>query len=86
MTDSAVRATDVRATDVGAGGVRATDVHDVRLSQLHGSLADPAMASMNFLNEVAIRFPNAISFAAGRPSEEFLDFAEVHRYVDVFID
>ncbi|MDX3228147.1 PLP-dependent aminotransferase family protein [Streptomyces sp. ME19-01-6] len=76
MTDSGARATDTRATDV----------HDVRLSQLHGSLADPAMASMNFLNEVAIRFPNAISFAAGRPSEEFLDFAEVHRYVDVFCD
>ncbi|MGY0056172.1 aminotransferase-like domain-containing protein [Streptomyces sp. LZ34] len=81
MTDFGDRADDVCATDV-----RASDVHDVRLSQLHGSLADPAMASMNFLNEVAIRFPNAISFAAGRPSEEFLDFAEVHRYVDVFID
>ncbi|MEU5031972.1 PLP-dependent aminotransferase family protein [Streptomyces milbemycinicus] len=96
MTDSAARAIDVRAADVRAADVHATDVrttdigagdvHDVRLSQLHGSLADPAMASMNFLNEVAIRFPNAISFAAGRPSEEFLDFAEVHRYVDVFID
>ncbi|MEU5612232.1 PLP-dependent aminotransferase family protein [Streptomyces sparsogenes] len=81
MTDS-----DVRGTDVHEAGVRGTDVHDMRLSRLHGSLADPAMASMNFLNEVAIRFPNAISFAAGRPSEEFLDFAEVHRYVDVFID
>ncbi|MCM2393779.1 PLP-dependent aminotransferase family protein [Streptomyces albipurpureus] len=58
---------------------------DLRLEGLHGSLADPAMASMNFLNEVAIRYPDAISFAAGRPLEDFFDFDEVHRYVDVFV-
>ncbi|MGW7049921.1 aminotransferase-like domain-containing protein [Streptomyces avermitilis] len=60
--------------------------HFLRLDQLHGSLADPAMASMNFLNEVAIRFPDAISFAAGRPTEDFFDIADVHRNLDVFVD
>jgi (S)-3,5-dihydroxyphenylglycine transaminase len=29
---------------------------------------------MNFLNEVASRYPSAISFASGRPSEAFFDF------------
>src|SRR5688572_9961613 len=28
---------------------------------------------MNFLNEVAGRFPQAISFASGRPAESFFD-------------
>ena len=31
------------------------------------SVSDPVSASMNFLNEVAGRFPDAISLAAGRP-------------------
>ncbi|MFG2761622.1 PLP-dependent aminotransferase family protein [Streptomyces wuyuanensis] len=60
--------------------------HFLQLDHLHTSLADPAMTSMNFLNEVAIRFPDAISFAAGRPTEEFFDAADVHRHLDVFID
>lgn len=59
---------------------------DLLLTDLHGSLSDPAMASMNFLNEVAIRFPDAVSLAAGRPLEDFFDFEAVHRYLDSFID
>ncbi|MCE6996427.1 PLP-dependent aminotransferase family protein [Saccharothrix sp. S26] len=39
---------------------------------------------MNFLNEVAIRYPDAIPLAAGRPSEEFFDLADVPRYLDAF--
>ncbi|MGW7276660.1 aminotransferase-like domain-containing protein [Streptomyces sp. NPDC054864] len=58
----------------------------LHLDQLHASLADPAMTSMNFLNEVAIRFPDAVSFAAGRPTEEFFDIEGVHRHLDVFLD
>jgi (S)-3,5-dihydroxyphenylglycine transaminase len=51
------------------------------LAQLHGSLTDPALASMTFLNEIANRFPQAISFAAGRPFEGFFDTELVHRYL-----
>ncbi|WP_307663806.1 PLP-dependent aminotransferase family protein [Streptomyces sp. V1I1] len=37
--------------------------------ELHGSLSDPVLDAMNFLNEVVGRFPQAISFAPGRPTE-----------------
>jgi (S)-3,5-dihydroxyphenylglycine transaminase len=36
-------------------------------------LADPLLDVMNFLNEVVLRYPEAISFAPGRPSERFFD-------------
>ncbi len=39
---------------------------------------------MNFLNEVAQHFPDAISFAAGRPYEGFFDLDAVHRYLEVY--
>jgi len=59
----------------------ADDLHTV---ELHSSLSDPALSSMNFLNEVSNRFPDAISFAAGRPSEKFFEVDSVHRYLDLF--
>jgi (S)-3,5-dihydroxyphenylglycine transaminase len=46
-------------------------VADLRLTELHGSLTDRALNSMNFLNEVSDHYPEAISLAAGRPTEEF---------------
>ncbi|MFH8350206.1 PLP-dependent aminotransferase family protein [Streptomyces sp. NPDC018045] len=55
---------------------------DLLLVDLHGSLCDPAMNSMNFLNEIAERYPKAISFAAGRPTEAFFDTEDVHLYLD----
>ncbi|MER5640143.1 PLP-dependent aminotransferase family protein [Kitasatospora sp. NPDC002227] len=55
-------------------------------SQLHGSLADPAMTSMNLLNEISIRYPEAVSFAAGRPAEQFFDLDAVHAYLDRYLD
>ena len=36
-----------------------------------------SLASMNFLNEVAGRFPDAISLAAGRPYEGFFDTDDI---------
>jgi len=57
---------------------------DLLLADLHSSLGDPAMSSMTFLNEVAERYPDAISFAAGRPTEAFFDVEEVHRCLDRF--
>ena len=53
-------------------------------SDLHASLADPALESMNLLNEIANRFPEAISFAAGRPYEEFFDVEDTHRYLRAY--
>jgi (S)-3,5-dihydroxyphenylglycine transaminase len=36
-------------------------------------LADPLLDVMNFLNEVVLRYPEAVSFAPGRPAERFFD-------------
>jgi (S)-3,5-dihydroxyphenylglycine transaminase len=40
---------------------------------LKGWLADPLLDVMNFLNEVVLRYPRAISFAPGRPAERHFD-------------
>ncbi|WP_435587397.1 PLP-dependent aminotransferase family protein [Micromonospora aurantiaca (nom. illeg.)] len=57
---------------------------DLAVSALHGSVGDPALNSMNFLNEVAQHYPDAVSLAAGRPYEEFFDSALLHTYLDRF--
>ena len=57
---------------------------DLAAATLHSSLLDPALESMNFLNEVAGRYPDAISFASGRPCEQFFERrvnSPVHRRV-----
>ncbi|THA34023.1 PLP-dependent aminotransferase family protein [Streptomyces sp. A1277] len=55
-------------------------------ADLHVSVSDPAATSMNFLNEVASRFPNAISLAAGRPYDGFYSAEDVQRYLDVYLN
>jgi (S)-3,5-dihydroxyphenylglycine transaminase len=57
---------------------------DLTAGTLHGALVDPALESMNFLNEVAGRYPEAISFASGRPCEQFFDVALIHDYLDAY--
>ena len=59
---------------------------DLELAELHTSLEDPALASMTFLNEVTGRYPKALSFAPGRPTEEGFDVEAVHRYLRRFCD
>ncbi|MBO4209036.1 aminotransferase-like domain-containing protein [Micromonospora echinofusca] len=54
------------------------------MTGLHPALADPALTSMNFLNEIAQHYPDAISFAAGRPYEEFFDVGQLAGYLDRF--
>jgi (S)-3,5-dihydroxyphenylglycine transaminase len=57
---------------------------ELDLGSLHAALADPTLESMTFLNEVAERYPDAVSFAAGRPCEEFFDTEDLHRYLRTF--
>ena len=52
---------------------------------LHTSVTDPVSASMNFLNEVAGRFPDAISLAAGRPYDAFYTVEDVERYLAAYV-
>lgn len=59
---------------------------DLRIEELHDSLTTPTTRCMNFLNEVAQQFPDAVSFAAGRPYEGFLDLESVHRHIDVYAE
>ncbi|MEU7055833.1 PLP-dependent aminotransferase family protein [Streptomyces sp. NPDC046197] len=58
----------------------------LRLEHLHGSLSDPVLDSMNFLNEVVSRYPDAISFAPGRPYDGLLDPAVVTEYLTAYTD
>jgi (S)-3,5-dihydroxyphenylglycine transaminase len=51
------------------------------VADLHASLRDPALESMTFLNEISLRYPEAVSFAAGRPTEDLFDLEAVHRYL-----
>jgi (S)-3,5-dihydroxyphenylglycine transaminase len=57
---------------------------DLHALDLHPAVIDPTLRSMNFLNEVSHRFPDAVSFAAGRPTEDFYHVTDLHRYLDVF--
>jgi (S)-3,5-dihydroxyphenylglycine transaminase len=51
------------------------------LNALHASMSDPLLDTMNFLNEVTSRYPNAISFAPGRPYDGFFEVADVFRNI-----
>src|SRR5436309_9223134 len=41
--------------------------------ELKSCFGDPLLEVMNFLNEVVLRYPTAISFAPGRPAERHFD-------------
>lgn len=55
-------------------------------SSLHGSLVDPVLGSIGFLNEVMARYPEAISFAPGAPHPTFLDDLDTQRFIDRYVD
>ncbi|WP_432120045.1 PLP-dependent aminotransferase family protein [Streptomyces sp. bgisy032] len=54
------------------------------LDELHGSLSDPVLDAMNFLNEVVGRFPQAISFAPGRPTEGGFEPEDLARHLHTY--
>jgi (S)-3,5-dihydroxyphenylglycine transaminase len=58
----------------------------LRKEDLHASLSDPVLDTMNFLNEITFRYPKAISFAPGRPYDGFFGteqiFTHIRRYLD----
>lgn len=58
--------------------------HALALGELHGSLSDPVLDAMNFLNEVVGRFPQAISFAPGRPTEGDFEPEDVARHLHTY--
>lgn len=55
-------------------------------SALHSSLSEPLLDTMTFLNEVTLRYPQAISFAPGRPYEGDFDVARVPGLIETYLD
>jgi L-lysine 6-transaminase len=76
----------VPAVRESGSGASVNPPYDIDLSSLHSSLGDPIMSAMMFLNEVASRYPDSISFAAGRPAEDYFDTADISRFIDRFCD
>lgn len=58
----------------------------LRREDLHASLSDPVLDTMNFLNEITFRYPKAISFAPGRPYDGFFDTEEIFTHVRRYLD
>jgi len=54
-------------------------------ADLHASLADPLLDTMNFLNEIALRHPDAISFAPGRPYDGFFATGQIAEHLDRYL-
>ncbi|MEQ8968150.1 MAG: PLP-dependent aminotransferase family protein [Azospirillaceae bacterium] len=52
---------------------------------LHASVSDPCLESMNFLNEITMRYPDAISFGPGRPYDGFYEIADIRRNLDAYV-
>lgn len=63
-----------------------TTAPDLVLEDLHPALGDELLTSVTFLNEVAARYPNCLSLAAGAPYEGEYDVADVHAALRRFCD
>jgi hypothetical protein len=53
--------------------------------KLKSCFEDPLLQVMNFLNEVVLRYPDAISFAPGRPAERYFDVAESLQRIATYV-
>ncbi len=53
--------------------------------QLKPCFTEPLLEVMNFLNEVVLRYPQAVSFAPGRPAEQHFDVAASLDKVATFV-
>jgi (S)-3,5-dihydroxyphenylglycine transaminase len=62
---------------VSGPGVDGPPETHLKISDLHASLSDPLLDMMNFLNEIAERHPDAVSFASGRPLVDSLEIESV---------
>jgi (S)-3,5-dihydroxyphenylglycine transaminase len=57
----------------------------LRKTELHASISDPLLDTMNFLNEITHRYPQAISFAPGRPYDGFFETDQIFSYLERYI-
>lgn len=54
--------------------------------ELHASVSDPVLDTMNFLNGITHRYPEAVSFAPGRPYDGFFDTEEIFEHIRRYLD
>lgn len=54
-------------------------------TELHASLGEPVLDSLNFLNEVIGRYPHAISFAPGAPNPMHLQDIDIDQYINLYL-
>lgn len=59
---------------------------ELHKKDLHHSAVDPVLDTMNFLNEITFRYPEAISFAPGRPYDGFFDSGLILAYIRRYFD
>ncbi|MGW1975517.1 aminotransferase class I/II-fold pyridoxal phosphate-dependent enzyme [Streptomyces sp. NPDC001889] len=81
-----LRTTAPAPTGAADGTAERAPEGDLRRSDLHTSVSDPVLDTMNFLNEVTHRYPDAISFAPGRPYDGFFDTEEIITHVRTYLD
>jgi (S)-3,5-dihydroxyphenylglycine transaminase len=74
------------AAGSGDAGVWPAPAGGLRKAELHASVSDPILDTMNFLNEITIRYPGAISFAPGRPYDGFFDTGQIFTYMRRYLD
>lgn len=53
---------------------------------IHSGLSDPKMLTMNFLNEIANKYPEAISFGPGRPLEKNFNVENSFNYIKRYLE
>lgn len=58
----------------------------LRQEDLHASVSDPVLDTMNFLNEITFRYPDAISFGPGRPYDGFFDTEQIFTHIRTYLD
>ncbi|MFC5752667.1 aminotransferase class I/II-fold pyridoxal phosphate-dependent enzyme [Actinomadura rugatobispora] len=59
---------------------------DLRKRELHGSVSSPVLDTMTFLNEITLRYPDAISFAPGRPYDDLFQNEQIFGYLRRYLD
>ncbi len=58
----------------------------IKPDQLHDALHHDSLLAMNFLNEICVNYPDAISFAPGRPLEDDFNHELLSQYLDIYVD
>lgn len=86
LAHASVPARSSASVSAAAASPSPDPVFPLRRSALHASLSDPNLDTMAFLNEIADRHPDAVSFAPGRPYEGFFEvedvFVAMRRYLE----